>query len=261
MKTKLIVEKINVIVMLILNRPEVHNAIDDELIELMISALETIQKDDEIRVVILKANGKSFSAGADVNWMQKMLNYTKEENLNDSQRLATLMNKLYHLNKPTIALVQGAAFGGALGLIACCDIAIAADIATFCLSEVKLGLIPAVISPYVIQAIGVKGFSRYAITAEVFDAATAKELGLINEVVISTTELTHKAEEIITAILKNSPKAIAAVKSLLHTVHQKPLDETMIQYTAEQIAAIRISNEAQEGLMAFLEKRKPKWNT
>lgn len=260
MKTKLIVEKTNLIVTLALNRPEVHNAIDDELIALMISALETIQKDDEIRVVILKANGKSFSAGADVNWMQKMLHYTKEENLNDSRQLATLMNKLYHLNKPTIALVQGAAFGGALGLIACCDIAIAADIATFCLSEVKLGLIPAVISPYVIQAIGVKGFSRYAITAEVFNAATAKELGLINEV-ISTEELTHKAEEIITAILKNSPKAIAAVKNLLHTVQQKPLDQTMIQYTAEQIAAIRISNEGQEGLMAFLEKRKPKWNT
>lgn len=258
MPKKLLIEKNHHVITLILNRPEVHNAFDAELIELLITALDSIENDADVRAVVLKSNGKNFSAGADLNWMQKMRHYTADENKQDSLQLAQLMQKLYLLNKPTIALVQGAAFGGAVGLIACCDIAIAADTASFCLSEVKIGLIPAVIAPYVISVIGIRQAGRYAMTAERFDAVTAKTFSLIHEVV-PLTNLEEKAEELIAAIVKNSPQAVAAVKSVSRSIQNKPIDATMMDYTSSQIAAIRVSAEGQEGLAAFLEKRDPNW--
>lgn len=254
MNTKLIVETQNAVTTLILNRPEVHNAFDDELIAELLNALQTIEKNPQTRVVILKANGKNFSAGADLNWMHKMVRYTEAENKQDALQLAQLMHRLYTLNKPIIAVVQGAAYGGAIGLIACCDIAIAADNANFCLSEVKIGLIPAVISPYLIHAIGAKQTQRYALTAETFDAQTAKRLGLINEVV-PLELLEPQTQQLISTLLQNSPSAIQKTKALLHEVTQSRIDSTLIEKTAIAIAEARVSKEGQERLAAFLEKR------
>lgn len=242
-----------------LNRPEVHNAFDNQLIQQLTAELENIDKDPNVRVVILAANGKSFCAGADLNWMKKMANYSHEENLKDSLALARLMKTLNTLSKPTIALVQGPAFGGGVGLIACCDIAIANLKARFCLSEVKIGLTPAVISPYVIAAIGERAARRYFLTAERFDAEEASRLGLIHQTVSSPDELQNAGEQIAQKLLNNSPEAVAITKKLIANVSKKPIDEELIQLTAKCIADIRISKDGQEGITAFLEKRKPSW--
>lgn len=255
---KLLIEKNKNIITLILNRPEVHNAFDSELIKELRMTLAEIKTDTTMRAVILKSNGHNFSAGADLNWMRQTLNFSEEQNTADAMQLANLMDELFHLNKPTLALVQGAAYGGAVGLIACCDIAIAEETANFCLSEVKIGLIPAVISPYIIQAIGHKQARRYCITAENFDAHKAKELGLINEVT-SAALLEETANRIIKAILNNSPHAIMAIKNLLNDITETKFNNDVIEKTATAIAKIRVSKEGQEGLTAFLEKRKPYW--
>lgn len=243
---------------LTLNRPELHNAFDDALITELTTALRELEANPEVRVVILAANGKSFSAGADLNWMRRMADYSDAENLADSRALAELMATLNHLAKPTIALVQGAAYGGGVGLVACCDIAIATPRASFCLSEVKLGLIPAVISPYVVAAIGERAARRYCLTAERFDATEALRLGLVNEIV-EEEALRGTAARFSTALLENGPAAISAAKELVFQVARQPLGAELREATARRIASIRASQEGREGLSAFLAKRKPSW--
>ena len=241
-----------------LNRPEMHNAFDDTLISALTSELKRLEQDANVRVVLLAARGKSFSSGADLNWMRRMADYSFEENLADAIELADLMKTLANLAKPTIAVVQGAAIGGGVGLVACCDIAIASENVSFCLSEVKLGLIPAVISPYVAAAIGSRATRRYFLTAERFDAAEAHRLGLVQEVV-KPDELDARVETLSHLLLQNGPYAMASVKALVTEVALSYLDDDLIADTAERIAEIRASDEGREGLSAFLEKRKPHW--
>lgn len=241
-----------------LNRPEVHNAFDDHVIAALTNALAALGSNDDVRVVVLAASGKSFSAGADLKWMRRMSEYSEAENKDDARRLAALMETLYRLRKPTVARVQGAAFGGGVGLIACCDIAVAADIAKFSLSEVRLGLIPAVISPYVVRAMGERHARRYMLTAERFDAAVAQRTGLIHEVA-NVNDLDPRVAAIVKQLLANGPRAMAAAKSLAERVSGGDLDEVMVEDTAQRIAAIRATEEGREGVSAFLEKRLPKW--
>ncbi|MBC7963936.1 MAG: enoyl-CoA hydratase/isomerase family protein, partial [Steroidobacteraceae bacterium] len=203
------------VVTLTMNRPELHNAFDDRLIATLTDALRQLAADPAVRVLLLAASGKSFSAGADLNWMRRMADYSHEQNLADAAALAELMRTLDSLPKPTIALVQGAAYGGGVGLAACCDIVLATARASFCLSEVRLGLIPAVISPYVVAAIGSRAARRYFLTAETFDALEAQRIGLVHEVVADQDELTVVAERLTVQLLKNGPAALSAAKSLL----------------------------------------------
>lgn len=249
-----------------LNRPELHNAFGDLMIAELIKALDELAALPGLRVLLLESTGKNFSAGADLNWMRAMAQKDYQQNLTDAGALALLMEKLNSFPLPVIALVQGAAFGGAVGLVACCDMAIATPKASFCLSEVKIGLIPAVISPYVVRAIGERVSRRYFTTAERFDAATALQLGLISEIAggeIANNEepaaLRAKAQPLIDAIIANSPQAVVAAKSLVAYVADAPLSADTIAETSRRIAAIRVSAEGQEGLSAFLEKRTPAW--
>lgn len=241
-----------------LNRPEMHNAFDDYVISSLTDELKRLERDKSVRVVLLAARGKSFSSGADLNWMRRMADYSFEENLTDAMGLAELMKTLANLAKPTIAVVQGAAIGGGVGLVACCDIAIASENVSFCLSEVKLGLIPAVISPYVAAAIGSRATRRYFLTAERFDAAEAHRLGLVHEVV-KPEELNARVDQLSHLLLQNGPYAMASVKALVTEVALSYLDDDLIADTAERIAEIRASDEGREGLTAYLEKRKPNW--
>jgi methylglutaconyl-CoA hydratase len=241
-----------------LNRPEVHNAFDDSLIQDLLTSLKNLQADPLIKVVILAAAGKNFSAGADLNWMRRMANYRYEENLQDALGLAELMHTLKFLTKPVIAKVQGAVYGGGVGLVACCDMAVGAIDVTFCLSEVKIGLIPAVISPYLVTAIGERAARRYCLTAEQIPAREALQLGLLTEVV-AKEELDDTVEALVQKLLKNSPAAVSAAKVLMNRVSINPYDERHTLKNAESIAEIRVSAEGQEGLSAFLEKRPPVW--
>ena len=255
----LLVEINSGVARLILNRPDVHNAFDDILIAKIVSVLNEIEKNDDIRVVVLTSNGKHFSAGADLNWMKRMATLTEQENRHDAHNLSELMHKLSALNKPTIALVNGAAYGGAVGLVACCDMAIATTRSRFCLSEVKIGLSPAVISPFVVSAMGERAARRYFLTAESFDAHKAAQLNLVHEVAQDENELTKMADDFIQALLKNSPQAMHKTKQLIKEVSRGDINQDMRDYTVNLIAAIRVSEEGQEGLGSFLEKRKPNW--
>lgn len=241
-----------------LNRPDIHNAFDDEVIAELIQVLDQIQSDSAVRVVVLRAEGKSFSAGADLRWMRRMADYTAAENKADAMQLAALMDKLNHLNKPTIARVQGAAFGGGVGLVACCDMVVASDRALFCLSEVRLGLIPAVISPYVVATIGERASRRYFMTAERFNAEEALRLELVHEVV-SEVALDDTVDNLINHLLQGGPEALANSKELIFAVSRQPTSDEIIDDTAERITARRASTEGKEGLNAFLEKRTPEW--
>lgn len=241
-----------------LNRPDVHNAFDDKLIALLTGELDALERNSAVGVVVLAAAGKSFSAGADLKWMQRMADYSEAENLADAEGLAALMKTLNGLSKPTVAQVQGAAFGGGVGLICCCDIAIASDAAQFSISEVKLGLIPAVISPYVVAAIGERQARRYALSAERFDAIEAKRIGLVHEVT-PVDDLQAAVDGVVGALLANGPAAMAEAKDLIAGVANRPVDERLIGDTAARIARIRVSDEGREGVAAFLEKRKPRW--
>ena len=241
-----------------LNRPDIHNAFDDVIIAELIQVLDQIQADSTVRVLVLRAEGKSFSAGADLRWMRRMADYTAAENKADAMQLAALMDKLNHLNKPTIARVQGAAFGGGVGLVACCDMVVASDRAIFCLSEVRLGLIPAVISPYVLAAIGERASRRYFMTAERFNAAEALRLELVHEVV-SEDALDETIDDLINHLLQGGPEALANSKELIFAVSRQPTSNEVIDDTAERITARRASTEGKEGLNAFLEKRTPDW--
>ncbi len=243
---------------LTLNRPEVHNAFDDALIAQLTAALLSLEADRRVRAVVLAAAGKSFSAGADLAWMQRMAGYSEAENLADARALAGLMSTLDRLAKPTVALVQGAAFGGGVGLVACCDIAIASEAASFSLSEVKLGLIPAVISPYVVAAMGPGAARRFILTAERFSARQALTLGLVHEVV-PADRLEETGQKVLDHLTQGGPRAQADAKDLVLSLAGRPIDRALVEETAERIARIRVGEEAREGLAAFLEKRKAEW--
>ncbi len=243
---------------IVLNRPDIHNAFDDKLIAELTQTLETAGADGTIRVVVLTGSGKSFSAGADLKWMRRMAAFSEEENYHDAMALGELMLTLNRLPKPTIARVNGSAFGGGVGLIACCDMAIAVDDAQFALSEVKLGLIPAVISPYVVAAIGERKARRYFLTGERFSAADAVGFGLLNSCVVAN-ELDRSVNDMVDLLIVAGPAAQAEAKDLIASVSHRPPTDSVIADTAERIAHIRISPEGQEGLSAFLEKRKPGW--
>ena len=235
-----------------------HNAFDDTIIKTLTDIFNDIAKRDDIKVMVLAANGKSFSAGADLGWMKRMAGYSYEDNLKDAHKLADMLKVLNFLPQATIAKIQGAAFGGAVGLASCCDIVIASNKASFCLSEVKLGLIPATISPYVVNAIGLKASRRYFQTAERFFADKAMQIGLVDEVV-DAEELTPAVEKMINTLLSNSPQAMRQAKQLAFDVAYQKIDEQLLSDTSARIASIRVSNEGQEGLSAFFEKRSPAW--
>ncbi|MDK2125798.1 enoyl-CoA hydratase/isomerase family protein [Parachitinimonas caeni] len=241
-----------------LNRADLHNAFDDGLIADLTHTFAGLGQDPTVRIVVLAGRGRSFSAGADLNWMRRMASYGETENYNDAMGLARLMQTLDSLPKPTIARVQGAAFGGGVGLVACCDLAVAAPEASFCLSEVKLGLIPAVISPYVIGKIGKSAARRYFLTAERFNAEEALRLGLIHDITPADS-LDDTVEGWIAALLGNGPQAMAAAKRLIANVSDRPVNEALIDDTAHSIARIRSSAEGKEGVSAFLEKRSASW--
>ena len=241
-----------------LNRPDKHNAFNEDFIAELNAALDDIRKDDQCRLMILRSSGRNFSAGADLDWMKRMAGYTRAENVRDANALAELLYKLNFLPVPTIARVQGAAMGGGCGLVSCCDIALAADNAVFAFSEVKLGLIPATISPYVIRAIGEKQARRYFLTAERFDANKSLEIGLVSGV-MDESKLDEAVEKTIDLILANSSEAVKAAKQLVFDVAGKQVTRELLQQTSESIADIRASEEGKEGLSAFLEKRKPAW--
>jgi methylglutaconyl-CoA hydratase len=242
-----------------LNRPERHNAFDDALIGELAAAIDLMAAEPMVRVLVISSTGKSFCAGADLNWMQRAAGYGSEENLRDSRALAEMLRSLAQCPKPTIARVQGPAYGGGVGLIACCDVAIATFDAQFALTEVKLGIIPAVISPHVIAAIGERHARRYMLTAERFSAAEAYRLGLLHEIVSDAAALDEAVGEIVDALLKNGPRALAECKALIAAVAWKPLSPEVVEDTAQRITRLRASSEGREGMAAFLEKRKPDW--
>lgn len=246
-----------------LNNPEKHNAFDDGIIAQLTEAFAAVAADPTVRVMVLASTGKSFSAGADLNWMKRMSTYSYEENLRDAKALASMLKTLNFMPQPSIARVQGAAFGGAVGLVSCCDMAVGSPRALFSLSEVKIGLIPATISPYVVAAIGSRASRRYFTSAERISAEKALQLGLLSEVV-AETELDNGVDELVAHLLANSPAAIRAAKALVFDVAEQAINndsdsDKLIAMTSERIAAIRVSKEGQEGLSAFLEKRPAAW--
>ena len=243
-----------------LARADLHNAFNDEMMQEITEAFVSLSVSPDVRVIILAAEGKSFCAGADVTWMKRMVDYSFDENVADANVLARMLRTLRECPKPVIARVHGAAYGGGVGLIAASDMAVAASGATFCLSEVKLGIVPAVISPFVLEKIGPSAARRYALTAERFDAAEARRIGLVSDVV-ADTELDGWIGRIVESITGNGPAAIAACKQILSHVGASGASvwDSLQNYTTQQIARIRVSPEGQEGLKAFLEKRKPGW--
>jgi methylglutaconyl-CoA hydratase len=254
----LIVEQRNAVAMVALARPDVHNAFNATLIAELTRELSALDADDSVRAVILLGHGRNFCAGADLNWMKKMAAYGHAENVADAMALATMLATLAAMGKPTVARVHGAAFGGGVGLVAACDIAIAAHDATFSLSEAKLGLIPATISPYLIEAIGARQARRYFLTGERFTAAEAFRIGLVHDIV-PADELDARINELLGALLLAGPKAQAAAKALIRAVAHQPIDARIAADTAERIAVARASAEGKEGVAAFLDKRAPAW--
>lgn len=244
-----------------LNRPALHNAFDATVIAALTGALDSVARDPAVRVVVLEGEGASFSAGADLNWMRGMAAASEEENRRDSLALARLMRTLDELPKPTIARVHGAAFGGGVGLVACCDIAIASSNAKFGLTESRLGLLPAVISPYVIAAIGPREARRWFATAELFDAATAHRIGLVHDVAPDEAALDAAVHKQVDLLLKAGPVAAAAAKTLVRRVSAETDRDRLDADNAALIAGLRVSSEGQEGLGAFLDKRPPAWTT
>ncbi|MEZ5894083.1 MAG: enoyl-CoA hydratase/isomerase family protein [Parvularculaceae bacterium] len=243
---------------LTMNRPDIRNAFNEELIGAITAAMEKLGKDEGVRAIVLTGAGKAFSAGADLSMMQRAAAYTAEENKADARRLAGMLSAIYHSPKPTIALVNGPAMGGGLGLIAACDIAIGADTAFFALSEARLGLIPAVISPFVIEAIGARQARRYFVTGERFDAHVAKSIGLLHHVE-PLGGLEAALDSLVTDLLACGPDAQELAKELIRKVAGRPIDTNIMDVTAGMIAAARASDEGKEGVASFLEKRKPNW--
>ncbi|MDB5543036.1 MAG: hypothetical protein JWO64_185 [Hyphomicrobiales bacterium] len=252
-------EQRDAVAVITLDRPEAMNAFDAELVEKLTTVFADASRDASVRAILLQAEGRAFSAGADLAWMRAMADAPEAVNLDDARRLARLMQTVDVSPKPTIARVQGAAFGGALGLIACCDVAIASGDAVFCVSEVRLGLVPSVIGPYLVRAVGVRAARRLTVTAERFGAAEALRLGLVHAVV-ETGALDSAVERSLASALEGGPEAIAAAKSLFADL-SRPVDDATMEETSKRIAAIRAGAEAREGVAAFLDKRKPGWRT
>lgn len=241
-----------------LNNPDKRNAFDDSIIGQLRQAFDDLAERDDVRVVVLASTGKHFSAGADLGYMQRMAHYDYGHNLRDAEGLAGMLCALYQLPKPTIARVQGAAFGGAVGLVSCCDMAVAESGAMFSLSEVRIGMVPATISPYVLRAIGERQARRWFLTGERFDAVRAREMGLVHE--LATPEaLDETVEVLVTELLQCGPAAVEAAKDLIVGVAGAPITAELVEDTCARIAHIRVSKEGQEGLKAFLEKRSPSW--
>jgi methylglutaconyl-CoA hydratase len=243
---------------LTLNRPAVRNAFDDVLIADLTAALARLERDSEVRVLVLTGSGESFSAGGDLNWMRRMAGYSEAENLADAEALAELLRRLNEFEKPTLARVNGAAFAGGLGLVCCCDVAVAASEAAFSVSEVRLGLVPATISPYVVAAIGARASRRYFLTGERFSADEARRIGLVHEVV-PRAALDGAVDGIVAALLAGGSAAQARSKRLIAEVQDRAVGESVMGLTARAIAEARASAEAREGLAAFFAKRKPGW--
>ena len=241
-----------------LSRPDVRNAFNDEVIAELKNAFTEAGQAADVRCVVLAAEGPAFCAGADLNWMRRMADYTRDENLADAGQLAAMLRAIYECPKPTIARVQGDVFAGGVGLVAACDIAVSVDTATYCLSEVKLGLIPATISPYVIRAMGARASHRYFLTAERFSAAEAHRIGLVHEVVAADA-LDAKVAELTSALVSASPNAVRACKRLVQDVAEREIDDVLVAHTVAGIADIRSSAEGKEGVQSFLQKRKPNW--
>lgn len=241
-----------------LNRPELRNAFNEQAIAELALAFDELGRNELVRAIVLAANGPAFCAGADLNWMKKMAGYSHEENLADAARLADMLRTIYLCPKPTVAKVQGDCYAGGMGLVAACDIVVASEGVHFCLSEVKLGLIPATISPYVIKAMGEQAARRYFLTAERFEASVAGQIGLAHEVVIPES-LDSTVAAIVKALVTNSPHAVGEAKKLVRDVVGQPVTDALLQDTAGRIAAIRASSEGREGVASFLEKRKPSW--
>ena len=241
-----------------LTMPEIRNAFSDEVIQAITEAFADVGARADVRAVVLAAEGPAFCAGANLNWMRRMADYTREENLADASKLAAMLRTIAECPKPTIARVQGDVYAGGMGLVAACDMAVSVDTAWYCLSEVKIGLAPATISPYVIRAMGARAAQRYFLTAERFTAAEAHRIGFVHEVVAADA-LDTKVDELLKALTSASPAAVVACKTLVADVVGRDIDEGLIAYTVEAIADIRASAEGREGVQAFLNKRKPAW--
>ncbi|MBC8728415.1 enoyl-CoA hydratase/isomerase family protein [Paraburkholderia sp. UCT2] len=242
-----------------LNRPDVRNAFNETMIAELTAAFTALDTRDDLRAVVLAANGKAFCAGADLNWMKKMAGYSDDENRADAMRLAGMLSAVYRCNKPVIARVSGDAYAGGMGLIAACDIVVAVNSAHFCLSEARLGLIPATIAPYVIRALGEQASRRYFLTAEAFDCATALRLGLVSEVVTSAEQLDATVAQLAQTLCANGPQAVRACKRLVQDIAGRELSDALIEDTAVRIAKTRAGAEGREGVASFLEKRTPGW--
>jgi methylglutaconyl-CoA hydratase len=272
----LLVERQDKVAHVILNRPDVRNAFNETSIAELTQAFRELGSDESVRVIVLAARGSVFCAGADLQWMKKMAAYSREENRADAALLAEMLCVIYECPKPVIAKVQGDCYAGGMGLVAACDIAIAAEQASFCLSEVKIGLIPATVSPYVIRAMGQNAARRYFLTAEKFSAREALRIGFVHQVVPANVQnitvegmanaltnpdpLSAAVDEVVNALLSASPNAAKEAKRLVRDVAGMPLSDVLIADTVERIAEIRASDEGREGVKAFLEKRKPNWN-
>lgn len=243
---------------LTLGRPEVHNALDAELIAALSEALNRVAGDDRVRVVLLTAEGENFCAGADLKWIGGSTETDRDRSRTDPAPLGRLLQALDRLPRPTVALVRGAIYGGGIGLAACCDLVLADKNAWFCFSEVRLGLIPAIISPYAVRAIGWRQARRYFLTAETFDAETAHRLGLVHEVT-APRDLERRGERLCAAVMRNSPAAMAAAKNLLAEVGCRPITDGLVDRMVERTATIRTTAEARQGIGAFLNKRPPPW--
>jgi methylglutaconyl-CoA hydratase len=241
-----------------LNRPEVRNAFDEAMIAEVTGAFDTLERDPAVRAVVLAGKGKVFCAGADLEWMKRMKGMSREENRDDALAFAKMLHRIYTLEKPTIARVHGAAYAGGIGLLAACDIAVASNDTDFCLSEVKLGLAPATISPYVVAAMGERAARRYCVTAEVFPAAEAYRIGLVQEITLPD-ELDGTVNVVLGELVQGAPGAQASAKEIVRAVAGAPIGPQLVAQTAERIAALRVSDEGQEGMAAFFEKRKPAW--
>ncbi|MBV8620349.1 MAG: enoyl-CoA hydratase/isomerase family protein [Curvibacter sp.] len=241
-----------------LTQPEIRNAFSDEVIAAISAAFTEVAARADVRAVVLGAEGPAFCAGANLNWMRRMADYTREENLADAAKLAEMLRLIHECPKPTIARVQGDVYAGGMGLVAACDMAVAVDSAGFCLSEVRLGLIPATISPYVIRAMGARAAQRYFLTAERFDAAEALRIGFVHAVV-EASALDAQVEVLTQALVNASPNAVRAAKRLVQDVAGREIDAALIAATVEGIADIRASDEGREGVQSFLQKRKPNW--
>ncbi len=243
---------------LTLTRPELRNAFNDEVIAELTQAFTELGQRDDVRAIVLAAEGPAFCAGADLNWMRRMADYDREQNLADAGRLAEMLRVIHSCPKPVIARVQGDVYAGGMGLVACCDIAISTDSTHYCLSETRLGLLPATISPYVVRAMGVRAAQRYCLSAERFDAAEALRIGFVHEVV-TADRLDERVDAVARALVNASPAAVRACKRLLQDVAQREIDAELIAQTVAAIADVRASAEGREGVQAFLQKRQPSW--